>query len=299
MNRRDLLRTALAAGASLACTGRLAAIEPIHRPGPSLLKLSLAAYSFNRALNRRRGAQPTMTLEQFIDLAAGYGLKAVELTQYYFAETSPAYLAGLKGRCTRLGLDISGTAIGNNFCVTDPAKLKEEITTVKRWVEHTSRLGGKTMRIFAGSLAKGDTEEAARRRCIEAIQESCDHAAKYGVYLALENHGGIVATPEQMLAIVTAVKHDWFGVNLDTGNFRTPDPYADLAKLAPYAVVVQIKTEVHPAGGAKEAADLKRVTDILRSAHFRGYVALEYEAAEDPKTAVPRALEQLKELMKD
>jgi sugar phosphate isomerase/epimerase len=299
MHRRELLRTALAAGVGLAATGRLAAIEPIARPGPALLKLSLAAYSFNKALDRRRNAKPTMTLEQFIDLGAGWGLSAVELTQYYFAETSPEYLASLKGRCTRLGLDVSGTAINNNFCVTDPAKLKEEIATVKQWVEHTSRLGGKTMRIFAGNLVRGDTEEQARKRCIDAIQESCDHAARYGIYLALENHGGIVTTLEQMLALVTAVKHDWFGVNLDTGNFHTADPYADLAKLAPYAVVVQVKVEVQRGQAPKEAADLRRVVDILRAARFRGYVALEYEAAADPMQAVPRYLAQLEELMKN
>jgi sugar phosphate isomerase/epimerase len=296
MHRRDLLRSALAAGAGLAAAGRLAAIEPIHRPGPAHLKLSLAAYSFNKALDLRKGGKPKMTLEQFIDLAAGWGLSAVELTQYYFPETSPAYLARLKGQCTKLGLDVSGTAVGNNFCVTDPAKLKEQIASVKQWTEHTARLGGKTMRIFAGPLAKGDAEEAARKRCIGAIQECCDHAARFGVFLALENHGGIVSTAEQMLAIVTAVKHDWFGVNLDTGNFHTPDPYGDLAKLAPYAVVVQIKTEVHPSGG-REEADLRRVLDILRVARYRGYVALEYEAAEDPMTAVPRYLGQLKQLM--
>ena len=66
-----------------------------------------------------------------------------------------------------------------------------------------------------------------------AIQEACDYAAKYGIFLALENHGGITATIDQMLTIVKAVKHDWFGVNLDTGNFHTADPYADLAKIAP------------------------------------------------------------------
>ena len=32
-------------------------------------------------------------------------------------------------------------------------------------------------------------------------------------------------------------------------------------------------------------------------AGYRGYVALEYEAAEDPKTAVPRHLETLKKLV--
>jgi len=150
---------------------------------------------------------------------------------------------------------------------------------------------------FAGNLAKGDTEEAARGRCVAAIQEACDHAAKYGIYLALENHGGIVATAEQMLAVVKAVQHDWFGVNFDTGNFRTEDPYADLAKIAPYAVVVQIKTEIHPQGKDKQPADLKRLLDILRAAHFRGYVALEYEAAEDPRTAVPKAIAELQKLI--
>jgi sugar phosphate isomerase/epimerase len=294
MNRRQFLAAAAAAPVA---AGRLAAIEPIARPGPAHLKLSLAAYSFNRALNRRGNATPTMTLEQFIEHAAGWGLSAVELTQYYFPETSPAYLAKLKGMCTRLGLDVSGTAVGNDFCVADPAKLKQQIADVKAWTEHTSRLGGKTMRIFAGA-ARGINEEDARKQCVAAIQEACDHAARYGVYLALENHGGIVTTAEQLLAIVTAVKHDWFGVNLDTGNFHSPDPYGDLQRCAPYAVVVQIKTEVHPAGLAKEEADLKRVTDILRAARFRGYVALEYEGREDPMTAVPRYLGQLKELMK-
>src|SRR5262249_59592817 len=100
------------------------------------------------------------------------------------------------------------------------------------------------------------------------------------------------------LAIVKAVKHDWFGVNLDTGNFHTPDPYADLAKAAPYAVVVQVKTEVHPQGKKTEEADLKKVTDILRKANYQGYVALEYEAKEDPRTAVPRAIAELKKLMR-
>src|SRR5947209_11888839 len=137
-----------------------------------------------------------MTLEEFIDLGASYGLGAVELTEYYFAETTPEYLAALKGRCTRLGLDVSGTAVGNNFCVAEPDKLKAQVESVKRWAEHTARLGGKTMRIFAGTTPRGDTEEAAVKRCIAAIQEACDHAGKLGIYLALENHGGVVSTAE-------------------------------------------------------------------------------------------------------
>lgn len=282
--------------AAAAAAVPLAGIDPVRRPGPSHLRLSIAAYSYRKYLNLSLKPRP-MTLDDFIDTAAGMGLDAVELTAYYFPETGPDYLAHLKGRCTRLGLDVSGTAVGNTFATSDPARLKKEIAQVKQWVEHTSRLGGKTVRIFAGNVDKGDTEDAARARCVEAIQEACDHAARYGIYLALENHGGITTTIDQMLRLVQAVKHDWFGVNFDTGNFHSADPYADLERLAPYAVVVQIKTEIQRAGKKKEDADLKRLTDILRAAGYRGYVALEYEADEDPKTGVPRAVEVLRKLM--
>jgi sugar phosphate isomerase/epimerase len=295
LSRREWLA---AAGGLAVTTGTLSparAIEPIVRTGKPKLKLSLAAYSFRQWLDLKK--KPEWTLNDFIDFAAAQDIDAVELTAYYFAQTSPEYLAGLKARCTRLGLDVSGTAVGNNFCVTDPAKLKSELDMVKAWVEHTSRLGGKAIRIFAGTLAKGDNEEAARKRCVAAIQEACDHAAKYGIILALENHGGITATADQLLAIVTAVKHDAFGVNLDSGNFKTADPYGDLAKIAPYAVNAQIKTEITATGKKTEEADLKRLVEILRTANYRGYVALEYEAKEDAKVAVPRYLAELKKLL--
>lgn len=297
-HRRRFLQSLTAGAGLLGCGVAAAAIDPIQRVGKPHFRLSLAAYSFRKYLDLKAKAKPSMTLEDFVDFAATLDLDAIEPTAYYFADTSPGYLAQLKGRCTRLGLDISGTAVGNNFCIPDPAKLREQIASVKQWADRAALLGAKTVRIFAGSVAKGDSEEKARARCVEAIQEACDHAGKVGVYLALENHGGITATQEQLLGIVRAVKHPWFGVNLDTGNFHTDDPYADLARLAPYAVTVQIKTEIQRKGMPKEEADLKRLLDLLRAVNYRGYVALEYEAAEEPKIAVPRHVAQLRKLLR-
>jgi sugar phosphate isomerase/epimerase len=294
--RRQFLHSTLAASGLALGAGRLAAIEAIKRNGKSHIRLSIAAYSYNAILNLKN---PSMTLDDFVDQAAAMDLDAVEFTAYYFPKTDAEYLAQLKGRCTRLGLDVSGTAVGNNFATGDAEKFKKDMAMTKAWIEHTARLGGKTMRIFAGSLDKGDKdEEKARQRCIAGIQEACDHAAKYGVILALENHGGITATPDQILAIVKAVKSDWFGINLDTGNFHTEDPYADLEKLAPYTVTVQIKSEIHRAGKKKEDADYKRLIGMLRAVNYRGYVALEYEGSEDRKTGIPKAIEALKPLVR-
>jgi sugar phosphate isomerase/epimerase len=132
---------------------------------------------------------------------------------------------------------------------------------------------------------------------VESIEACADHAAKRGVFLALENHGGIVAEPDGLLEIVKAVKSEWFGVNLDTGNFHGVDPYADLARIVPYAVTAQVKVEMQAKGGEKQEADFGRLVRMLKDGGYRGYVTLEYEAAEAPLTAVPRYLERLRALL--
>jgi sugar phosphate isomerase/epimerase len=129
---------------------------------------------------------------------------------------------------------------------------------------------------------------------VECIQECLPLAEQHGVVLALENHGGVTTVAKDLIAIVKAVNSDWLGVNLDTGNFTTADPYADIAEAAPYAVTTHFKTQIHPSGKDKQPLDLKKTVDILRSAGYRGYVTLEYEAAEDPKTAVPKAIGALR-----
>ena len=124
------------------------------------------------------------------------------------------------------------------------------------------------------------------------------YAATKGIVLALENHGGITGTPDQILKLVKAIDAPNFGVNLDTGNFRGSDPYAQLAQLAPYAFNVQVKTEIHGTGSrSTEEADLARLIGILREARYSGYVVLEYEAAEDPMKAIPRYIKMLRQLI--
>ena len=86
------------AGAVALGASAVRAIEPIRRVGRPHLRLSLAAYSFRQFLELRKKPAPTMTLDDFIDLAAELPLDAVELTAYYFPQTTPRYLAGLKGR---------------------------------------------------------------------------------------------------------------------------------------------------------------------------------------------------------
>jgi sugar phosphate isomerase/epimerase len=297
--RRQFLRISTA---SLLAAPLARAIEPFARSGAPRLQLSLAAYSFRESFKDQRN-KPTnpngkLDMLSFIDYCADHGCAGAELTSYFFPkDLTEEYLLKVRRHAFVRGVAISGTSVGNNFALPAGPARDEQIADVKKWIDHAAILGAPHIRIFAGA-AKGISDADARAMCISAIEECCDYAGKKGIFLGLENHGGIVATAAGMLEIIKAVKSPWFGVNLDTGNFHSEDPYAELAQIAPYAVNVQVKAEITRAGSKQpEASDLPRLVKILRDANYQGWVALEYEAKEDPWTAVPRELEKLAGLL--
>jgi sugar phosphate isomerase/epimerase len=295
-SRRELLKTIPAAIAGACAASPAHAIPVLARTGKPRLRLGLAGYSLRDHLTGK--LSPAMTLDDFIERAAAWEVDAVELTSYYFPpDFTPAYLAGLKRHCHLLGIDVSTTPIRNIFTYPAGPEREKEIAHVKRWLDVAADLGSPAIRIFAGDAQKGQPEAEARRYCVECIEACTDHAARRGVFLALENHGGVVSEPDGLLEIVGAVKSDWFGVNLDTGNFHGEDPYADLARCVPYAVTAQVKVEMQAKGGPKLEADFGRLVRMLKDAHYRGCVTLEYEAAEAPLTAVPRFLDRLRALL--
>ncbi len=294
-DRRAFIRSSLAAGIAGIGAVRLPlarAIRPIERTKGSHFKFSLAAYSYRDLL---KGKPPKLKLNDFIEDCAEFGLDGTELTSYYFPQRPSAeFLRQLKSTTFRRGLDISGTAVGNDFCFPAGKRRNQEIANVKRWIEYADQMDAPVIRIFSGAAKAGQGIEEARRLAIEAIEECCEYAGKYGVFLALENHGGIVAEADGVLAIVRGVKSPWFGVNMDTGNFRTADVYGDLAKIAPYSINVQMKISIHPAGKPDEPSDFKRVGQILKDAGYRGYIALEYEGRGNPREDCRKYTEQIR-----
>lgn len=292
VNRRAFLSSALAAAGAATVARKCAAIEPVERLSGSHFKFSLAAYSYRDLLQAKKSP---LAIEAFIDDCAEFGLDGTELTSYYLKQDAPPeYLRQLKATAFRNGLDISGTAVGNDFCHQPGPQRDKEIAHVKRWVEYADQMDAPVIRIFSGSAKPGQSGEDAQRLAIEAIEECCEHAGKYGVFLALENHGGLTTNVEEMLSIVRAVKSPWFGVNMDTGNFRSADVYSDLERIAPYTINVQVKVMIQPAGKEKQPSDFKHLAQILRTAGYRGYIVLEFEETGDPRQECRKYLEQMR-----
>ncbi|MBM4094932.1 MAG: sugar phosphate isomerase/epimerase [Planctomycetes bacterium] len=299
-NRRDFLRQSAVCSA-VAASGligtcripRARAIEPVVRETTGTkYKFTLAGYSYRKLLT---GQNPPCTLEDFVKDCARFGLEGTEPTSYYFPQpVTSEYLCRLKGLAFRLGLSISSTAVGNNFCLPPGEARDKQIADVKQWVDYAEILGAPIIRIFSGSQNKQQTAEEAIRLAVEAIEECCEYSGRKGIYLGLENHGGLTGTAESMLQIVRAVSSPWFGVWMDTGNFRSGDVYGELEAIARYTIHVQVKVVMSSPDGGSQPADYPRIARILADVGYRGWICLEYEEDDDPRTACPAHLQKLR-----
>ena len=287
-HRRDFLRCtawAAVAGGAAALPAASGAHEPLSPAAGHKFKFSVAAYSYRRLLS---GDRPQMSFEDFLHECARMDLEGAEPTSYYFPPgVTPEALRAFKRVAFRLGLDIAATSVGNDFCHPPGPERDAQIALVKRWIENAEILGAPALRIFAGRPRGEQTADQAHALVVEAIEECCAHGARHGVHLALENHGGLTATAEGTLRLCRDVDSPWFGLLLDSGNFRSEDPYGDLEKIAPYAVSVHVKVVMPAPAGGTEPTDLVRLARILARANYRGYVALEYEEDGDPREVCP------------
>jgi sugar phosphate isomerase/epimerase len=286
--RRFLTSSALLPIAAAGLTSAHAAYQPISRHSGSHLRTSLNAYSFSDLLTANAAdATKGLNLFQVCDFAAKVGFDAVDLTGYFFpgypGVPEDSYVIRLKRHAFNLGLDISGTGVRNDFTAADPAVRAEGVARIKKWIEVAAKLGAPTVRAFADAQAPFKTWQQASgnapREKVEAwmadaVRECAVHGAKFGVIVAVQNHGDFIATGAEHLSLLKRVDHEWCAALVDTGKYLSADPYADIALMAPYAVNWQIK-ETMQSTLKSPRVDLKRLVAIIREAGYRGYVPIE------------------------
>lgn len=257
------------------------------------MKLACCAYSYRDLLKSGK-----MTLESFLDVCVGLGLDGVELTQYYFPRETDEYLYHIKREAFRRGLDVSGTAVGGNFCNADAAARQKQVAHVKDWLEKSAKLGSPVLRVFAGEQPKGTALETAAGWVQEGLAECAEVCARHGVALGVENHGGLTGTAEGVLNLLRPFAGSpWVGINLDFGNF-TGDIYGQYGRCAPLTITTHAKVTVSQQGG-RAAVDYRRVVRIMREAGYRGYISIEYEEPDDPVTGVDRLAAYLRGCLAD
>lgn len=300
--RRDFIKAVAAIGTM---GGTAAAVTEPYRRVNSRMMLGIAAYSFRNYFAFMKGKPnpklaeegPRMDMPGFIEYCAKLGVSGAELTSYFFPpEVKDQDFVHCRKVAHINGIAISGSAVGNNFSHPKGSPERaDQMEYVKKWIDHCVVMGAPHLRVFAGRHPKGVSAEEAEKNAIEALEEAGAYGGERGIFLGIENHDSI-ATSDRLLRVVRGVNSPFVGVNLDTGNFISDDVYADIEASAPFAVNVQLKTEIK-VDGEKRPADLERVVKILRDTGYAGYLALEYEEDRNPHEHIPAVVDQLQALI--
>jgi len=309
--RRGFLR--LTGSALLAAASPVAAQTPIRRVGKGKLTPTLNAYSFLEPLTANQ-SDPSKGIDLFgvCDFCARHDIEAVDLTGYFFPGyprvPDDTYVNRMKRYTHDRGIVISGTGVKNDFATADKAVRAEGVSLTKLWIEVAARLGAPVVRVFAGpqqknprdwqSAAAGASREDVEKWMAEALRECAEHGEKFGIIVAVQNHGDFLCTGPEHASLLKRVDHAWCGALVDTGKYLTENPYADIALIAPHAVNWQIKETV---GSSLKTppTDFKKLAKIIHEARYRGFVPIETLAMGrkdyDPATEVVKVLAAMRE----
>lgn len=318
LNRRLFLKSAtlfplsVATGSMSGGRSARADVRPIERVGGPRIKVALNAYSFSKLLNdNAKGRDSGFGLIQLVDFCAKHGFEGLDATGYFFPgyPKMPAdeFVNNLKRRAFDLGIGISGTGVRNNLTTADKAVRAASVQHIKEWVEVAARLGAPVLRVFADTQMKAQTwqtvaPESTRDKVEEWIADDLrgcsEHGKKFGVIIGVQNHGDFLKTSDDHLSLIKRIDSDWCGPIVDTGYYKSADPYQDIAAVAPFAVNWQIKES--PVGAGSEVrTDLKKLLTVIRLSGYRGYLPIETLSASgqeyDPFDVVPKFLAELRD----
>ena len=173
-----------------------------------------------------------------------------------------------------MGVVISGTGIRNDFASPDPAVREEGVQRARNWIIAASKMGAPVIRVFAGAISEDVDWEVAAGWMIECYKELAEVGAQYGVKIGIQNHGDMLQTAEQCIYVIKKVDSEWVGLIVDTGNFKTEDPYKDIATVVPYAINWQVKGSVFGLG-SEIPTDYKRLVQIVKDGGYKGFIPVE------------------------
>lgn len=251
------------------------------------MRLCGASYSYRDYIPSQ------LDLLKYISLAYNLGWDAVEIHINHFPAgclglENKEFLRSLKQHALGEGIAIAGISASNDFGVPSDDERKKQVEHLLGCVDLAFYLGAPLVRAFGGKVPKGYNKSQAIQWAIAALKNCVLKAEALGVTIALENHGGLTETSDDINEIISSVDSKWLGVNLDTNNFPD-DKYEQIEDVVYRVVHVHAKfLEVSERGGER-LLDYNRILKILNDAEYRSYISIEYEGKEDSKTAVPKA----------
>ncbi|MBZ5514349.1 MAG: sugar phosphate isomerase/epimerase [Acidobacteriia bacterium] len=231
-------------------------------------------------------------------IADRYKIHHMEVCAPHFASTESSYLQDLKARLQKahshlvnMPVDIPELRTEGGLSDPNPKVRENAIAACKRWIDLGHDLGSRSVRCDPGKMNPQNLEPT-----VSSYKELAAYGNSRGVYVIVENHGGVGSEhPEELAKLFQDVDNDFFGALPDFANF--PDEATrerGLALLFPYAnVVCHAKGLEFDSHGAETKYDFPRCVAISKKADFKGVYSVEYEGPADPYVGVQKVLDEL------
>ena len=250
----------------------------------------------------------TMTVFDWIEMAAGLPIDGLEMYDGFFTNLDEAYLAKVRAAIERRGFLMPMLCCSPDFTKPDADEREREIEREKRMIEITSRLGGGFCRVLSGQRRPEVSRQQGISWVVECIRELLEAAEKNKVVLAIENHykDNYWSHPEfaqhrgVFLEIVNRIDSPWFGVQYDPSNaivagedpiellecvkHRVVTMHASDRFLKPGHTLEELRRMEDSVGYASILShgvtgqglnDYPRIFRTLREAGFEGWVSIE------------------------
>ena len=264
--------------------------------------------AFPKAFIRPLCRDATMTLREWVDLAAPLGLDGLEYYSGFLELADPAKWADARRTVESRGLVIPMLCCSPDFSHPDADIRRQEVEKEKNWIRMAATLGAGYCRILSGQRRPELSRVQGLALVVESIEACLPEAEACGVTLVIENHykddfwnyPEFAQKMDVFCELVAMIRDSHFGVNYDPSNaFLAGDDPLELLWRVKDRVVTMHASDRYLAEGTLE--DLRRdetgaegyakrlrhgqigqglndydaIFSILRDASFDGWVSIE------------------------
>lgn len=262
-------------------------------------KLSLAQWSFHKALGFNDDKTVTLDHLDFAAKARELGFDGVEYVTHFFKDKAEDmdYLKQMKQRATdndveSLLIMIDGEG---DLAINDDAERTKSIENHYKWVEAAHFLGCHSIRV---NLFGNGTPKEMGGTAKDSLSRLSEFAAKENINVLVENHGGMSSDGDWLVNVMKEVNMKNCGILPDFGNFclarkggerwgaeciKEYDKYKGVEMFMPFAKAVSAKSYNFDDSGNETVIDYKRMLQIVKDGGYNGFIGVEYEGDERPE----------------
>jgi sugar phosphate isomerase/epimerase len=271
-----------------------------------------------------------MTQLDVVETTRKMGFDAIEFAGLSVpsGESTESFAERVKDACAEANLPIACYAIGANFLAEGADMWQAEAERLRSEVKIANTLGVSAMRHDAtGGFPSNYTGPRGFDDALPSLAKGCravtEFAADLGIRTMVENHGFFCQDSDRIEKLVNAVNHANFGTLVDIGNFlcADEDPAKAVARVAPYVSHAHAKdfhvkpgSAPNPGSGWFQSragnylrgaiighgdVPVAQCIGILQRTGYDGVLSIEFEGMEDPLSAIPIGLENLRRSLQE